>query len=202
MKLYYSPGACSLAPHIVARESGWLLDLGRVDLASHRLADGADYHHVNPRGQVPALELDDGSLLTEGTVIAQFLADRAQAREIMPAAGTLARYRVMQWQSFVGAELHKSYGPLFKPALPDDARALFLANLHEKYAWLDRHLSDQAYLTGEAFTAADAYLFTVTNWSRSVGLDLAGLARIQAFQQRVAARPAVVEAMRAEGLRD
>lgn len=108
----------------------------------------------------------------------------------------------MQWQSFVGAELHKSYGPLFKPALPDDARALFLANLRARYAWLDQHLADKAYLTGETFTAADAYLFTVTNWSRTVGLDLAGFARIQAFQQGVGARPAVVEAMRAEGLRD
>lgn len=202
MKLYYSPGACSLAPHIVAREAGWPLDLVRVDLASHRLADGSDYHGVNPRGQVPALELDDGSLLTEGAVIAQFLADRAQAREVMPAAGTLARYRVMQWQSFVGTELHKSYAPLFKPALPDDTRALFLANLRARYVWLDQHLADKAHLTGDAFTAADAYLFTVTNWSRSVGLDLSGLAHIQAFQQRVAARPAVVEAMRAEGLRD
>ena len=200
MKLYFSPAACSLSPHILLRECGLLFDLEKVDTARHQMADGQDFYAINPKGQVPVLELDDGSRLTEGPVIAQYIADHAQATQLMPAAGTLARYRVMEWQSYVSTELHKSFTPLFHNDLDDNAKATLAALLRDKMEWLDAQLQHGPYLTGEQFTAADAYLFVVLGWAKFVKLDISDLARLQAFLRRVAARPSVQAAMRAEGL--
>lgn len=200
MKLYYAPASCSLAPHIVLREAGLAFTLCKVDTASHVTSDGADFYAINPKGQVPLLELDDGSRLSEGPVIAQFIADAAGAHALMPAAGTLARYRVMEWQNYVTSELHKSFTPLFADGLDATAKRTLATRLRKKYEWVDAQLATNPYLTGDVFTAADAYLFVVTNWARFVQLDLSDLAHLQAFMERVAARPAVREAMRAEGL--
>lgn len=200
MLLYYSPAACSLAPHIVLRETGLPFTLNKVDTAHHITADGGDYYTINPKGQVPLLELEDGARLSEGPVIAQFIADRAAATSLMPAAGTRERYRVMEWQNYVSTELHKSYTPLFAEGLADDAKRTLASRLRKKYEWLDTQLADRPYLTGESFTAADAYLFVVTRWAKFVGLELRDLSNLEAFMARVAQRRAVREAMHAEGL--
>jgi glutathione S-transferase len=200
MKLYYAPAACSLAPHIVLREAGLTFDLARVDTARHVDADGGDFHAVNTKGQVPVLEFDDGTRLTEGPVIAQYIADLAEAVELMPAAGTLERYRVMEWQNYITSELHKSFTPLFHDDVDAAAKQALAGVLRRKLLWLDEQLAGRQYLTGDAFTAADAYLFAVLGWARFVKLDIADLSHLQAFVARVAARPAVREAMRAEGL--
>jgi glutathione S-transferase len=200
MKLYHSPAACSLAPHIVLREAGLPFQLVKVDTVRHVTADGADFHAVNPKGQVPVLELDDGTRLTEGPVIAQFIADRAGALSLMPAPGTLARYRVMEWQNHITSELHKSFTPLFQDGIDASARQAQAAVLRKKLAWVDTQLAGRPFLTGDTFTAADAYLFVVLGWARFVKLDIADLAHLQAFMARVSARPAVRDAMRAEGL--
>lgn len=200
MKLFFSPGACSLAPHIVLREAGLPFTLEKVDTARHLTALGTDYYAVNPKGQVPLLELDDGQRLSEGPVIAQYIADRAQQRTLMPEPGSLARFRVMEWQNFITSELHKSFTPLFNGALDGAAKSLLRALLRKKFEWVDSRLSDSDFLTGESFTAADAYLFTVAGWSRFVALDLSDLRHLQRFLACVGERPAVREAMRAEGL--
>lgn len=200
MKLYYAAGACSLAPHIVLREAGLTFDLEKVDTKSHKTAAGVDFYTINPKGSVPLLQLANGELLSEGPVICRYIADTAGATALMPAAGTLARYRVEEWQNYITSELHKSFSPLFNPAFPADGKAVVSAGLHKKFEWLSSQLEGKAYLTGDTFTVADAYLFVVTNWSKFVGLDLSDLADLQAFQQRVAARPAVLAALKAEGL--
>lgn len=200
MKLYYAPGACSLAPHIVLRESGTPFELVRVDTATHTFADGRDYYAINPKGQVPVLELDDGSRLTEGPIISQYIADRAEARELMPAPGTMARYRVMEWQNYITSELHKSFSPLFGKALDAAGKKVFADALLQKLGWVAEQLGTRRYLTGDAFTAADAYLFVVASWSKYVGLDISGVPTLQAYLGRVAERPAVAGALRAEGL--
>jgi glutathione S-transferase len=200
MKLFFSPGACSLVPHIVLRETGTPFTLSKVDTARHLTASGDDYYAVNPKGQVPVLELDDGSRLTEGPVIAQYIADRADAMNLMPPAGSMARYRVMEWQNYITSELHKSFSPLFNPEFDATAKALHTRLLRKKFEWVDQRLAGTPYLTGEHFTAADAYLFTVAGWARHVSLDLADLPNLQRFLAAVAARPAVREAMKAEGL--
>ena len=200
MKLYFSPGACSLAPHIVLRESGAAFTLEKVDTTTHVTASGADYYTINPKGQVPLLELDDGTRLSEGPVLAQFIADQAADKTLMPAAGSLARYRVMEWQNYVTSELHKSFTPLFNPEFGSAAKGLHARLLRKKYEWVDGQLAGTNYLTGDEFTAADAYLFTVTGWAKYVNLDLSDLAHLQRFLASVAARPAVREAMKAEGL--
>lgn len=200
MKLYYSPAACSLAPHILLRETGLPFTLEKVDTERHVTASGTDYYTINPKGQVPFLQLNDGTSLSEGPVIAQYIADQASATTLMPTAGTAARYRVMEWQNYVTAELHKSFTPLFQPGLDADAKGILAGRLRKKYEWLDGHLADKAYVTGDTFTAADAYLFVVTGWAPFVKLDLSDLKHLQAFLARVAARPAVQDAMRAEGL--
>lgn len=200
MKLYFSPAACSLSPHILLRECGLTFDLEKVDTERHRTAGGRDFYAINPKGQVPVLELADGSRLTEGPVIAQYIADLAQATQLMPEAGTLARYRVMEWQNYVSTELHKSFTPLFQPGLDDHAKNELAARLRKKMEWLDAQLQHGQYLTGEHFTAADAYLFVVLGWAQFVKLDISDLACLQAFMRRVATRPAVQAAMRAEGL--
>lgn len=200
MKLFFSPAACSLAPHIVLREAGLPFSLEKIDTAKHLTSAGADYYAINPKGQVPVLELDTGERLTEGPVIAQYIADQAKNTTLMPAAGTLARYRVMEWQSYITSELHKSFTPLFNPGFEATAKSLHATLLRKKYEWVNGCLTGRHYLTGNSFTAADAYLFTVTHWAKHVGLDLSDLADLQSFLGRVAARPAVREAMKAEGL--
>jgi glutathione S-transferase len=197
MKLYFAKGACSLAPHIVAREAGLALQLTGVDLASKTTADGADFRTITPKAQVPLLVLDDGSLLSEGPIISQYLADLAGAHALMPAAGMAQRYKVMEWQNFITSDLHKSYTVLFS-SVDSGAKAYFSDLLHKKYAMIEAALRTGPYLTGDAFTAADAYLFVVTRWAGLVGLDLAGYHQLQAFMSAVAARPSVQDALRAE----
>jgi len=200
MKLYYSPGACSLAPHIVLRETGQAFTLSKVDTAKHVTAVGDDYYTINPRGMVPLLELEDGSRLSEGPVIAQFIADRVGASTLMPPAGSIERYRVMEWQNYVTSELHKSFTPLFNPELDAAAKRTLSTVLRKKLQWVDGQLASRDFLTGHAFTAADAYLFTVLGWAKYVNLDIADLSDIQRFLSTVSQRPAVREAMKAEGL--
>jgi glutathione S-transferase len=200
MKLYYYPGACSLSPHIVAREAGVAIELEKVDLKSKRTESGADFSQINPKGSVPALQLDNGELLTEGQVIAQYLADLNPDSKLAPANGTLARYRLQEWLGFINSELHKTYSPLFNPATPDAVREDRKAALHKHYALLEQRLAQQSWLLGDEFSAADAYLFTVTNWAPHVGVDLSQFVAIATFQQRVAQRPHVQAALEAEGL--
>jgi glutathione S-transferase len=200
MKLYYSPGACSLAPHIVLREALLPFSLGKVDTKTHKTEHGIDYYTINPKGYVPLLELDSGERLSEGPIIAQYICDEAGRQDLMPAAGSIARYRVMEWQNYTTSELHKSFSPLFNAAFDDSAKAIFKAGLRKKYDWVSRQLHGKQYLTGDNFTAADAYLFTVTNWAKAVGVDLSDYTDLQSFLKRVAERPAVREAMKVEGL--
>ncbi len=200
MRLYYSPGACSLSPHIVAREAGIPIELVKVDLKSHRLDDGADYTRINGKGYVPALALDDGTLLTEGPAIVQYLADRAPAAGLAPANGTIERYRLQEWLNFLTAELHKSFSPLFKPAAAEGWKEAARDNIARRFDWIAERLGPEAYLTGGQFTVADAYLFTLLNWCQWTGVDLARWPALKAYHARVAARPKVQEALRAEGL--
>lgn len=200
MKLYYSPGACSLASHIALSEAGVKFELVKTALQTHTLADGTDYYQVTPKGQVPLLELDDGARLSEGPVILQYIADHAPGTGLAPAAGTMDRYRVMEWLNFITSELHKGYSPLFNPKMPNEAKEIFVANLKNKYALVDAKLEGKDYLMGSKFTVADAYLFTVTNWAPKVGVDLTGLRNLEAFMERMKARPAVQNALKGEGL--
>mgnify|MGYP003945917901 CR=1 FL=1 len=200
MKLYYSPGACSLAPHIALREAGMKFDLVKTALQTHTLADGSDYYQITAKGQVPLLELDDEARLSEGPVILQYIADHAPASGLAPAAGTMERYRVMEWLNFITSEIHKSFSPMFNPNMPQDGKEVFAARLKDRFAYVDARLEGQDYLMGKQFSIADAYLFTVSNWAASVGVDLTGLKNLEAYRARVKARPAVQEAMKAEGL--
>jgi glutathione S-transferase len=200
MKLYYSPGACSLSPHIVAQEAGIALQLVKVDTKTKRTESGADFLAINPKGYVPTLELDDGEVLTEGPAIVQYLADLKPASGLAPANGTLARYRLQEMLGYINSELHKSYSPLFKPDTPDATRQERKDYLRKRYAVIDAVLAKQPWLLGDRFTAADAYLFTVTNWARHVDLDLSDFPAVLAFQKRAAERPAVQAVMDAEGL--
>jgi len=199
MRLYFSPGACSLSPHIVARELGLELGLEKVDFRTKKTRDGQDFLAINPKGYVPALELDDGQLLTEGTAIVQYLADQKPST-LIPANGTLARYRVQEMLGYINSELHKTYSPLFNPTTTPEVRAEREAYLRQRYAVIEQRLGEHPYLFGDDFTVADAYLFTVTSWAKSLKLDFADLPNLLAFQARVAARPAVQAAMKAEGL--
>jgi glutathione S-transferase len=200
MKLYYSPAACSLAIHILLREIGQPFDLVKVDTKSHKTADGGDYYAVNPKGYVPLLELEDGTRLTEGPVIARYLCDTAKREDLMPAAGTMARYRVEEWQNYVTSEIHKSFSPVFSPAYDATAKQIFIAGLRKKFGWVSEQIAGRDYLTGNTYTAADAYFFTVTNWAKFVDLDISDLAPVQAYLGRIATRPAVQAALKAEGL--
>ncbi|MDH4567362.1 glutathione transferase GstA [Pseudomonas sp. BN414] len=200
MKLYYSPGACSLAVHIVLCEIGKPFTLEKVDLATHKTADNWDYYRSNPKGYVPLLEMDDGQKLTEGPVICQYLCDEAGRTDLMPPAGDMRRYRVMEWQAFIGSEVHKTLGAQFNSALDDKAKATYAGMAHRRLLWISQQLHDQQFLTGDDFTAADAYLFTVTNWTGHLNMDISDCPDLQAFQARVAARPAVQAALKAEGL--
>src|ERR1700722_16306234 len=200
MKLYYAPGACSLSPHIVAREAGIALDFEQVDNREKKTKSGQDFWSINPKGQVPVLEIDNGQRLTEGPVIVQYLADQKPASGLVPAPGTLDRYKVQEWLNFVTSELHKTYGPIFRPTTPDEFKKLSKENLGKRFDWLDKQLAGKQYLMGEKFTVADAYLFTVLRWSPRIEMDLAKWPNIKAFMDRVAARPKVQEALKMEGL--
>ncbi len=200
MKLYYSPGACSLSPHIVLHEAGLAYTPVLASTKSHKLQDGTDFYTINPLGYVPVLELDDGTRLREGPAIVQYLADQAPHKNLAPANGTLARYRLQEWLTFIGTELHKGFGPLFTPGTPEDYKPLVRERLLGRLQWVDGELAHKPYLMGEQFTVADAYLFTVSNWCGHVGVDISGLTHLAAYRERVAARPAVQAAMKAEGL--
>jgi len=200
MKLYYSPGACSLSPHIALREAGLAFDLHITNLKTKKLADGSDFLAINPRGQVPLLELDSGERLTEGPAIVQYIADQAPATGLAPAAGTLARYHLMEWLNFITSELHKGFSPLFAPGTAEDTQVKARAALMKQLGWVDGQLAGKTWLTGETFTVADGYLFTVAGWGKYVGVDISGLANLSAYMGRVAARPAVQTALKAEGL--
>ena len=192
MKLYYSPGACSLSPHIVLREAGLKFEPVLASTKTHKLQDGTDFY-------TPMLELDDGTRLREGPAIVQYIADQVPAKNLVPAAGTMARYRAQEWLNFITSELHKGIGFMFGPAA-EDAKALMRGRASERLKWVDQQLEGRQYLMGDSFSVADAYLFTVTNWTKHVGIDISGLKNLGAFMTRMAARPAVQEAMKAEGL--
>jgi glutathione S-transferase len=200
MRLFYASGACSLSPHIVAHEAGIELRLQKVDLKTKTIAAEGDFLGVNPKGYVPTLELDNGEILTEGPAIVQYLADLQPEKGLAPAAGTFERYRLQEWLGFINSELHKTYSPLFRPETPAETRAERAAYLGKRYAIVEKRLEKHPYLLGAAFTVADAYLFTVTNWAGHVKLDLSPFPNLRAFQERIAARPAVKAAMKAEGL--
>lgn len=200
MKLYYSPGACSLSPHIVLHEAGLAHTSVLASTKSHKLQDGTDYYTINPLGYVPVLELDDGTRLREGPAIVQYLADQAPHKNLAPANGTLARYRLQEWLTFIGTEIHKGFTPLFKPTTPADYKPLVHEQLLSRLKWVDGELAHKPYLMGEHFSVADAYLFTVTNWAPAVNLDISALKNLAAYRERIAARPAVQAAMKAEGL--
>ena len=199
MKLYYSPGACSLSPHIVLREAGLSFEPVLASTKTKKLQDGTDFYTINAKGYVPVLELDNGERLTEGPAIVQYLADQVPAKHLVPPAGTMARYRIQEWLNFITSELHKGLGFMFGPA-GDDAKALMRGRASDRLKWVDQQLEGKQYLMGDSFSVADAYLFTVTNWTKHVGIDISSLKNLGAFMTRMAARPAVQEAMKAEGL--
>jgi len=200
MKLYMKPGACSLASHIVLREAGLPFDLVKVDLAAKKTEDGGDFLAINPKGQVPTLGLDEGGILTEGPVIMQYVADKAPAATLVPAAGSLERYRVLEWLNFIGTEVHKTFSPLFRPTTPDAFKATIKELLAVKIGVLDARLAGSRFLAGDSFTVADAYAFTVLRWAAPMGIDLGRWPNVAAYVARVAERPAVREALAAEGL--
>ena len=200
MKLYYSPGACSLSPHIVLIESGLKFEPVLASTQTHKLADGTDYYTINPRGYVPLLELDNGERLSEGPAILQYIADQVPEKKLAPANGTMARYRTQEMLNFITSELHKGIGGNFNPAMPEEAKVLMRAKALDRLKWINRQLEGKPYLMGDSFSIPDAYLFTVTNWTQHVGIDISALANLVAFQARMFARPAVQAAMKAEGL--
>ena len=200
MKLFYSPGACSLAPHIILRETGTPFTLVKVDLGQHKTQEGGSYYELNPKGQVPLLALDDGTTLSEGPVIAQYIAELAGRQDLLPPVGSLARYKVLEWQNYITSELHKSFSPLFDSRIDAATKAIFIEQLGKKYAWINSRLEGQAYLTGDTMTVADPYLFAVTGWAPQLGVDLSQLANVQAFLGRMTERDSVKAAREAEGL--
>lgn len=200
MKLYFSPGACSLASHIVLFETGMPFTTERVDLQAKTTAGGADFNQINSKGYVPALELKDGTVLTEGPAIFQFLADLTPASNLAPANGTLERYELIALLNFISTEIHKNYSPLFNPQTSPEEQQLRRAALAKRYAYLEQTLAGRDFLTGDTFSVADAYLFTVSNWAGRLKVDLSGFRNLQAWQARVGMRPSVQQAMRAEGL--
>ena len=199
MKLYYSPGACSLSPHITLHESGLKFEHLAAPTKTHQLDDGTDYYTINPLGYVPLLELDDGTRITEGPAIVQYIADQVPDKKLAPANGTMARYKLQSWLTFIGTELHKGFSPLFNPATPEEFKKMTSDKLLSRLKWVDGELAGKQYLLGD-FSVADPYLFTVTGLAPRVGVDISGFANIAAFRERMAARPAVQAAMRHEGL--
>ena len=200
MKLYYSPGACSLSPHIALREAGIAFEPVLASTKSHKLQDGTDYYTINPLGYVPMLELDDGTRLREGPAIVQYIADQVPNKNLAPAAGTLPRYRLQEWLTFIGTEIHKSFSPLFNPNMPEDGKKIYRERLANRFDFLNKELAGKQYLMGDQFSVADAYLYTVTRWAKPMAIDLSAYPNLVAHNARVNARPAVQEALKAENL--
>ncbi|NTX00212.1 glutathione transferase GstA [Myxococcus sp. CA040A] len=201
MKLYYSSGACSLSPHIALREAGLKFDIERVDLRGKKTETGADYFAVNTKGYVPALQLDNGTVLTEGPAIVQYIADQAPEAKLAPANGSLERYKLQELLNFISTEIHKGFSPLFNPAFPDEGKKIYKDRLAVRFKTLDEVLSKNTFLMGEQFTVADAYLFTVLNWAKPVQVDLEAFPAVKAYHARIAERPHVQAALAAEGLK-
>jgi len=200
MRLYTMPGACSLAANIVLREAGIPFDLVKISHHTHKTADGVDLNEINSKGYVPALVLDNGELLTENAALLQYIADLKPLAQLAPPNGTLERYRLVEWLAFINSELHKAFSPLFAPNAPEDMKQYARGNLAKRLAWLSEKLGSKSYLMGEQFTVADSYLFVVLSWAAHVAVDLSPWPNLKAFQERVAARPHVIEALTSEGL--
>ena len=200
MKLYYSPGTCSLSPHIALRAAGLPFELIKVDLAARKAANGEDYLAINPKGYVPALALDDGDVLTEGVAIVQYIADRAPNTKLAPAANTMERYRLAEWMNYLTSEIHKGFSPLFNAKFSDETKAIMRDALARRFDYLSARLHDRPYLMGDTFTVADGYLFTMLGWCRMTNIDLSKWPTLTAYVERIGKLPAVREAMKAEGL--
>jgi glutathione S-transferase len=200
MKLYYAPGACSLSPHIALLEAGLPYELVKVDVRAKKLENGDDYLKVNPKGQVPALGLDSGEIVTEGPVIVQMIADKASAKNLAPARDSAERYKLLEWLNFITSELHKNFSPLFNPAIPDEVKKFFVDRIMGKFKYIEQQLAGRDYLMGKQFTVADGYLYTMMRWADGHKLDLSALPNLMAYKARVAARPKVQEALTKEGL--
>ncbi len=200
MKLYYSPGSSSLAPHIALREAGLAFDLERVSLKTRRTAGDADFTRINPKGYVPALQFEDGGVLTEGPAIMLWIGDQVPEKWLVPPPGTMERYHLVEWLNFIATELHKNFGPLFDPAAPDATKAAARTRLEKRLDYLDKTLGDAPFMLGEHFTVADGYLFTVLGWGRLVEVDLARWPHLAVYCARIGARPKVLDTLRAEGL--
>lgn len=200
MKLYFTPGACSLSPHIALREAGLPFDIDQVDLANKQTKSGTDFRTINPKGYVPALQLDDGQVLTEAAVIVQYIADRKPEAKLAPPAGTRERYVLQEWLNFIATELHKGLSPLFKPDVPEAWQQVVKDAIAARFDFLTKRLQGKPYVMGESFSVADGYLFTILNWTNFVKIDLGKWPTIKAYQERIAARPAVRAALKAEGL--
>lgn len=200
MKLFYLPGACSLSPHIALREAGLAFDIDKVDRKSGMTASGKNYRSINPPGYVPALQLDNGDILTEGPAIVQYVADQVPEKKLAPAAGTMERYRLQGWLNFIATEIHRGFSPLFNPAIPDDAKAAFRDRLMQRIGYVNESLAGRDYLMGDHLTVADIYLFVTMTWTKPMKIDLAPFPNVAAFVARMAARPAVQAALKAEGL--
>lgn len=200
MKLFYKPGACSLAPHIILRETGKAFTLEAVDLMTKRLGDGSDYLAINPKGQIPALQLDDGTLITEAVVIMQYLADSVPQKNLLAATGEMSRYKTLEWQNYIATELHKGFTPLFRPDTPDEYKPTVRGLLEKKLSFVNGELASREFIAGDHFTIADAYLYNVLRWARAIKLEMGSLSNIDAFMARVAARESVIATLAAEGL--
>ena len=200
MKLYYSPGTCSLSPHIALIEAGLPFQAVMASTKTHKLADGTDYYGINPKGYVPLLELNDGTRLTEGPAIVQYIADQVPEKNLAPSNGTVARAQMQGWLNFISTELHKGFSPLFSPTTPAEYKPMVIEKLLSRFKWVDEQLAGKKYLMGDAFSVADPYLFNVTNWAPLVKVDISGFPNIATFRAHMALRPAVLVAMRAEGL--
>lgn len=198
MKLYFSPGACSLSPHVVLREAGLDFDLVRVDLRTKRLPDGSDFSQINPKGYVPALELDDGQLLTEGPAIVQYIADQKPESKLAPPCQSLERYRMQEWLNFIATELHKQFSPLFRPDTPEEQKQASRERIGSRFDFVEKQLGGRSYLLGDDFTGADAYLFVMLRWAQPLGIEMASRPALQAYFERISARPSVKEALKAE----
>lgn len=200
MKLYYSPGACSLASHIIGVEAGLQLELVKVDLSTHLTATGEDYYGINPKGYIPAVQLDNGEVLTEGVAILQYFADQNEGSNLIPKAGTFERYRAQEWLTFISSEVHKGFGPLWNKAIAPEAREFAISKLNTRFDYINKHLSGKTFILNETFSVADAYLFTVLRWSSILNVDLSNYPELTAFVARVSALPSAQKAMKDEGL--
>lgn len=198
MKLYYAPGACSLNPHIVLREAGMKFDLEKVDLGSHKTAKGKDYYSINPKGYVPALELDNGQILTENPAVVQYIADQKPEKKLAPPNGTFERYRLQEWLSYIGAEIHKVYSPLWNPNFPEADKKAAHDKLKKRFEFMARKLEGKQFLMGDQFTVADSYAFVMVGWAQPLQVDLSAWPILKSYHERIAARPAVKAALEAE----